>query len=726
MASESAVNSRYFSVSGLKCHSCAINLEKALQKDPCVQSASVSFFTEMAVVDVTEGFDPSVLTSQIGKTGYLLYPVGEQNQQGQRKSTMRHMLIELAIVTCFGMWCVMFSLILHFTGQQLEQSAAMSLAVIAGLLALPVLLYSGPHYLAMAYRSLLSGVVGMDLLVVIGVFSAVLLSVYNMLLGNPSVYFDTACMLLLFQHIARLVDYQHQKKYQHLLAELVDAIPRHCLRLNTDDETEAVQLSQLNVGDRVFIPPFKAILVDGVIESGHGEIDVASLTGEPLPRVVGVGDQVQGGTWNRDFALVVRVTSSKQKNFLVQLEQRLKQALTMKSSAHKLIDRAAQAITPVAILVSIIYGVVSYSLGNHAVEAVSQALCVILISCPCSLALLTPLIQARIMKVANAIGFKVMRPNDLIRFRPFHHYFIDKTGTLTTGEPKVVRVNTQMNRDRLASIVLGLEQHIQHPVASSLCAWAKAQKSGVSPAAIKQHCYRIGEGVSGQYEGEAYFLGAVKCLDTHQSNRQPNCQSSDNREFETHIQLVQNNNCVAQFLLQETLRPEAKEFLKSLEKVGSVTILSGDRSARVEYIARQLELPAVQAVGELSAFDKANILAKTRKECVMLGDGINDALALSSAGLGISLSNNSYVSIAASAVSKTPNLRCVSNLLRLTARARQSLLKSSVIVIIYYIILLGLNAYKPLSPNIALLGPLVLTAVLYFNNSLVLREESID
>ncbi len=543
------------------------------------------------------------------------------------------MLMSIGIGAFLAMNVMMLSFVLYSGRAEADRGAGEAWVRWALLLlATPALFLLGAPFLTRGLRRLGEWRLDTDALIVIGVLAAWLLSARSVLGGSGPLYLDTAMGILLFVTIGRYLEAAARARTTDALAALVRQMPERAARVREGRE-ESVPVEELRPGDRVRVRPGERIPVDGVVVEGEAGISEAELTGEPLPRPCGPGAQVSALTLNLDGSLLVETRRTGQDTTLARVVRLVEEARAGGYPLAPLVDRLSAAFVPL---------VLALALGTFAWwaraagpgEGLLNALSVLLIACPCAIGIATPLAASVATGRAAAAGVLVRSAEVFERLAGARRVFLDKTGTLTRGTPELAALRAAGGTDavQLLTWAASLEAHSEHPLARAVGAAAAAR--GVELQEVQGFRALPGQGVLGlRPEG-----GSLRELRLG-SARLVGVPVPEAPAGETAIHLAVDGAWRGSLYFRDQPRPHAGEVVADLlQRRLQVEILSGDQPAAVQAFAR--ELPGVRASGGLTPEDK---LLRVRESVargeapVMVGDGINDAPALSGAAVAVTL-----------------------------------------------------------------------------------------
>lgn len=614
---------------GLRCAACGWLVEHLLRREPGVREVSVNPATARALV-AWDGQRTrlSELLRRLDSLGYRPHPLtpGERTPAALRE---RRAALRRLAVAGFGMMQVMMYAVGLYAGaihSGMDPAIETLLRWVSALVATPVALYAGWPFFRGAWRDLQARRPGMDVPVALAVGGAYLASLWHTVQGQGEVYFDSVTMFVFFLTLARFLELTARQRAAQASTALGRLLPATALRLGADGEAR-VPLAALRVGDRIRVRPGEAVPADGRIVAGQSHLDESLLTGEPLPRHRGPGDEVVGGSSNAGAALEVEVTRIGADTVLSSVMRLLERAQAERPRAARLADRIARHFVLAVLAVAGVTAAVWWQLAPE--RAFEVTLAVLVITCPCALSLATPSALVAATRGLARHGLLVARPDAVERLAGVRALVFDKTGTLTRGRITLTGV-TPLGGLAAAScraLAARLEAEAGHPLARAFDGEPRA--TGVS--AIESV---PGAGVEARWQGRHLRLGRPDWVAALSGATPPPATAAASTE----ILLGSDEGLLAAFTLQDQPRPEAPEALAALRAAGlELGIASGDAAGPVGAVARRLGITDWHA--GLTPGDKLALLERRRGRggVAMVGDGVNDAPVLAGADVSIAM-----------------------------------------------------------------------------------------
>lgn len=661
-------------IEGMRCGSCAIAVESALKKQPGVTDAAVNFAADVALVCWdTEQPALNNLQKAVSRLGYRLSrSVDPERSKQQAQAVRKHLQWRLAVAVVFGMWCMMPALLIYLAPLgAVEPEVLWPLALASGLFAVPVVLYSGSHFYRVGWRTLMAGAPGLDSLIFLAVIAACVISVWQLIAGSHHVYFDAAVMLITFQLVARLLDTSVRRRASEIIRRYLQGVPEQVTVTSSDGSRALKPAREVKTGNCIVISAGEQLALDGRVIRGHGQADLAMLTGEHQPQPLAPGSEMLAGCQLLEGELELRVTAGAGERRIDQLSNSISALLSRKTTLQRLTDRIARILLPVILVAAALAVALALFEGLPVPEAAARGLAVMIISCPCALSLAIPLVITMGHAYMVNLGIVLRDPAALEAAADVEAgmgaIVFDKTGTLTTGQPQVDRITPAQPWTR--STLLQLAQTIlwesSHPVARGLQA--------ETPPASADHTSGTRESIAGA--GTRWTHGTHTALAGRaQWLREQGVEVPPSEDTGMHIHVASDGHYAGKIGFQETLRPEAVATLRQLMHQGYVLyLLSGDTRHACLALAERLGIPGKHVLSGYSPEQKQSFISRLEKQthAVFVGDGLNDGLALAGARLGIAVGSAAPASGEAAAVYLTRSLAQVPTTLLLAQRARK-------------------------------------------------------
>ena len=687
MTPQKSTNSEFFTldIGGMTCASCVSRVEKALDKIPGVEAATVNLATEQARVRIKRGSSNLAdIIALVKKTGY------------EAKESSIHSHIDKNSAKSFwaadGLGRVILSFLLSAPlflpmllmpfGIHWSLSGWWQLA-----LATPVQFILGWRFYKAGYKSLVAGAGNMDLLVALGTSAAYGLSLYILLTSSHAheLYFEGSAVIICMVLLGKWLEARAKQQTSEAIRALQKLWPEHAKVLNANlelqsntgmgaDQYRDLPLDQILPGDRVLILPGERIPVDGVIILGSSHIDESLLTGESEPVKKAVDSKVIGGALNGEGVLVVIAQAVGVESVLSQIINLVEEAQTQKAPIRKLVDQVSAIFVPTVIVLAIITGIGNWLYFDSISTAILRAVSVLVIACPCALGLATPAAIMAGTGIAARFGILIKDPQVLELAHRLNIVAFDKTGTLTIGKPRMLALvplnASDSDTDQILATAAGLQLGSEHPLAIALIDAAK--EKGITPIPTSGSKGLPGIGIegtpsTGSFAGQTLRLQSVVSLEG--SNQYATILAGAQAYFEQGqtVSVLMNfdgegsdgsktTSPIALIAFGDELKSNAKPAVDALHALHIRTVmLSGDNLAAATRVGKTIGIDEVFA--QIMPSNKAEIIQKLqtpiegKKHFVaMVGDGVNDAPALAMADVGMAMSTGTDVAMQAAGI----------------------------------------------------------------------------
>lgn len=506
----------------------------------------------------------------------------------------------------------------------------------------------------------------MDTLVAIGTATAYFYSIYAMITGQ-AVFFESAAFVTTFVLLGQVFEEKMRNNASEAVEKLVNLQAKEAEVLR-DGKYVKVPLSEVAVGDQIRVRPGEKIAVDGVIESGSSTIDESMVTGESMPVTKKVGDHVIGSTINNTGTFVFKASKVGNDTMLAQIVELVKKAQNSHAPIQNLTDRVSDIFVPVVLILAIATFLVWYVfLGATLAHALIFAVSVVVIACPCALGLATPTALMVGTGRGAKMGILIKNGEVLEKVNEVKTIIFDKTGTVTNGTPEVTDVIG--DRDQVLRVAASLEQSSEHPLATTIT--KAAQKADIAPATVTNFTAVEGKGVKAQLNGKTALVGNEKLLDDLAIDEQWQDAMMDlQKAAKTVVVVALDNRVIGLIAIQDAPKPTSKAAIAELKAQGlQPVMLTGDNHVVAKAIARQVGIDTV--IAEVLPRDKAERVKNFQKagKVAFVGDGINDAPALSIADVGIAMGSGTDIAIESGGIVLVKNdLRDVAKALELSRK----------------------------------------------------------
>ncbi|HVS91020.1 MAG TPA: cation-translocating P-type ATPase [Mucilaginibacter sp.] len=687
-------------VTGMHCNNCAISVHKLLEKKG-FHDISVDFASEE--VKFTTGDSDSV-DDAIKGIESLGYRVIEDASQHREKffEKVENKLIFCAIFTIpLLLDMVLPWPVLHNPYVQLA-------------LCLPVFIVGFLHFGKSAWGSIKGGVPNMDVLIFVGSTAAFVYSLIGTLehLGMRYQFYETCATIITLVLLGNLFEKRSVTQTTSAVKDLVKIQQVNANRI-INGEIEIISAKEVRPGDTLVVNTGDKIPVDGDVLSGNASVNESMLTGESIPVEKGKYDKVIGGTIVEHGNITMMATKVGSNTVLSQIIELMKKAQGAKPPIQKTGDRVAAIFVPAVIFIALLTFILTYFAGHAGLQhALMNAIAVLVISCPCAMGLATPTAVMVGLGRAAKNGILIKGGDTVETVTNAQYIVFDKTGTLTTGKFSINHIEAEPAADieNIRGIITAIEERSNHPIARSLVNGLKSlpqQKVIMKSVTEEKGLGMRAEDVNGNH----YFLGSGK--------------TGDDKLFNVH--LYKNHALLARIDIDDEIKPQAAELIGSLKKMGIVPVLlSGDKQNRCEKVAKAIGIDEVH--GEKLPAEKLTVIDIYRKkgETIMVGDGINDAPALTRADIGVSMNDSSQVAIqSARVILLNTDLFSLVKFLQISRHTLLTIKQNLFWAFAYNVVAIPIAAFGFLNPMIGALA-MAFSDVVVIGNSLRLKVKRID
>lgn len=692
------------SVPGIRCGGCMRKIESALADLPGVTRARVNLSTKRVAVDWRTEDGPPPLGEALDKLGYegFLYRTEEEARDPELTRLIRALAVAgFASMNIMGLSVSIWS---GASGETRDLFHWLSAAI-----ALPTLAYAGQVFFRSAWQALRRFQTNMDVPISIGVILAFAMSLYDTVQRQPHAYFDASVSLLFFLLIGRTLDHVMRDKARQAVTGLGRLAAYGATVLTPDGERTYMPAAELQPGMVILLCAGDRIPVDAMVVEGRSDIDASLATGEAMPEAVSPGSRLRAGTLNLSGPITIRAIAAVEDSFLAEILRLMEAAEGGRSQYRRIADRASALYAPVVHSAALLSFAGWILAGGGWHQAITIAVAVLIITCPCALGLAVPMVQVVAARALFDQGIMVKDGSAMERLVEIDRVAFDKTGTLTLGSP-VLRQGADIDPGALA-IAAQIGAGSRHPYARALAASA-------APAGLE---------LDRLTEQAGYGMEAYAGTDVWRLGRRSWALNGTEGESASGTILARNGILVQEFAFDDALRPGAAAALDKLRAEGlAIEILSGDRCDAVGHIADMLDVQAVQA--QLLPSDKAEYLqalAQAGHKALMVGDGLNDAPALVAAHVSIAPGSAADVGRqAADFVFLRNDLAAVPYCIEIARKADRLIRQNFALAILYNAIALPAAVAGLVTPLIAALA-MSGSSVLVVANALRLRRRAI-
>ena len=626
-------------IEGIHCSACIWLNEKALDKMDGVVEANINFTNNKASITwVDSVVKLSEIIDMIRAIGYNAYPYDASLQEVHANKERKEYYLKMA-VAIFASMNIMWIAVAQYAGffSGMDQSVKTILNIAEGILATPVLFYSGWVFFRGSYFGLKNRVINMDLLVATGASLTYVYSIFITISENGEAYFDSVSMIITFVLIGKFLEVISKKN----AADTLDIIGKHLpseVNIIENGKLVSVKLEDVSVGDTVVVSSGEKVLLDGLIVKGEGSFDESNLTGESEAIYKSKGESVISGTISIDADIHFEATRDFEHSTLSNLVSLLETAINKKPRIEQLANKLSEHFSTVILLLSVITFFVWWLWPHSFEESLMVAISVIVIACPCALGLATPVATLVGLNLGAKKGILFKEAAQLETMANVDLLLVDKTGTLTVGKPEVIKeeIFDGFDLGKLYSLV----KSSKHPISIGITHYLEKSYEDLDEIIFDEFSQVTARGIVAKYGNTEVLGGNLQLMLEY--GVECNHTSSESLFY-----LAIDKNLVALYELSDTIKDGAKELVSSLNKINIETImLTGDHEKSALKVSKEIGIEKIHY--DLSPEDKLSIVEKFQEEgkvIVMVGDGVNDILALGRSDIGIVMGSGSDIAV---------------------------------------------------------------------------------
>ena len=675
-----------FDVGGMTCAACQAHVDRAVSKLDGVQSVVVNLLAGSMMVDYDPAqVSPDDICSAVDRAGYSASPISTgtdavQSGSAQARSGAAHMesptkKLEAAasamhtrlIISIIFLIPLFYIGMGHMLGWPLpgvftDHTHSMTLALTELVLLIPIV-YVNDAYFINGFKSLAHGAPTMDALIAVGATASIAWSLYAMFImadqlaagqvheammtSMDNLYFESAGTILSLVTVGKYLETRSKSKTGGAIEALIDLAPKTATVVAEDGSETTVDVDSILPGQVLRVRPGESIPVDGVVLEGSSAVDESALTGESIPVEKIAGDTVNAATVNRTGSFTFRATRVGADTSLAKIIQLVEDANATKAPIARLADKVAGVFVPVVFVISAVTFVVWMALTGSVNEALTSAVAVLVISCPCALGLATPVaIMVGTGKGAE-MGILFKSAEALENLRSVGTVVLDKTGTVTRGKPAVTDIavatradgSPAMSEKALLKLAAALERSSEHPLAEAIMAECEAR--GIVARMVEDFAAVPGRGVTAREGQNAIAAGNIRLMDELGVEVPVGLAEQFAAEGKTPLFFTKNGELVGTIAVADEVKETSAEAIAALRKLGvDVRMLTGDNRVTAEAIARRVGLSSEQVIADVLPADKERHVRELQdagSKVAMVGDGINDSPALARADVGLAI-----------------------------------------------------------------------------------------
>ena len=667
------------SIDGMTCSACSNGLEKYLNKQNGIKSATVNLVMANALIEYDENIlNLETLEKFVEEAGFKSLGIYNENSEKKQNKNEKVKFIIFSVLAVALMYISMGHMIGLPNFSFLDMH--MHPLIYAGtLLALTIaFIVYGFDIIKSGCKNLIHKAPNMDTLVAMGVITSILYSLYGMYMiakGHheyvENLYFESAAIVIFFIKLGRYIDGISKDKTKEAIQKLVQITPKEAV-IKVNGEEKKVTIDEIKKGDIVVSKPGEKIAVDGEIITGKAHLDESFITGESKPASKTEGSKVIAGSINYDGYIEYEAEKIGKESTISEIVRLVIEATNTKAPIAKVADTVSGYFVPAVILIAIITFIAYLILGNTVATAINAFVTILVVACPCSLGLATPLAIVVSEGVCANNGILVKKSEILENAEKTTTVVFDKTGTLTYGKLKIAKIinYSKMQEKELMQIVGSLEKKSTHPIGKAFEDYLNENK--IETLEVKDFKDVSGYGIIGKIAENMVILGNYKILEKYDiTNSHKQDEEKLAKEGNSIIYVVLNNEISAIIGVNDIVRENSKEVISKLNKNKIETVmLTGDNTQTAEKIAKEIGITTV--ISNVTPREKTEVVKKLKTEgkyVMMCGDGINDSPALASSSIGVSVNSGTDIAMDSSDVILTRNdLNSILNLINISKK----------------------------------------------------------
>ena len=667
------------SIEGMTCSACSNGLEKYLNKQKGIKNATVNLVMANSLIE----YDETVLNINdlerfVKEAGFKSAGIYTENDISKKSKNQKVQLIVFAVLIILLMYISMGQMV----GLKIPNVINMHMnpigySVILMLLTIAFIIY-GFDIIKSGYKNLIHKSPNMDTLVSIGVISSVLYSLYSMVkifqgnhMYSEKLYFESAAMIIFFIKLGRYLDGVSKDKTKEAIQKLVQITPKDAV-IKVNGTEKRVTIDQVKEQDILISKPGERISVDGKVTFGKTHVDESFITGESKPVTKKVGDTVIAGSINYDGYIEYEAERIGNKSTISEIIKLVLEATNTKAPIAKLADKVSGYFVPIVIIIAFLTAIFYLLTGNDFSLVINTFVTVLVVACPCSLGLATPLAIVVSEGVCASRGILVKKSEVLENAQKINTIVFDKTGTLTYGNLKISKIYnfSKYTNKEIIQIVGSLEKSSTHPISNAFKTYMQENK--INYLEVSNFEDISGYGIRGKIRNDEIILGNAKILSKYNIE---NTHKKDEKELakdgNTIVYVIKNKEVISLIGINDIVRENAKEVIGNLKKYKIEPImLTGDNDETARKIANIIGIENV--ISNVTPNEKVKTIKSLKEEgklVMMCGDGINDSPALASSNIGVSVSSGTDIAIDSADVILTKNnLKSIIELIKISKK----------------------------------------------------------
>lgn len=665
-------------IDGMTCSACSSGLEKYLNKQDGIVQASVNLIMNNANIE----YDDTKLTLEqvekfVEKAGFESLGIDNFERQEKKKSNQKYALIALTVISIIILYISMAQMVgipalPYLSMMEHQLNYAICLFVLT-----TICIIFGWDIIKNGYKNLIHKTPNMDTLVMVGVLASYIYSIYGtieIIQGHTmhvhSLYFESAAIVIFFIKIGRYIENKNKDRSKEALSQLMSITPNHASILR-DGVEQVVTLDEIQKGDIVICKPGEKIAVDGEVVEGSTHINESFITGESKPVKREIGSKVIAGSVNFEGTIKYKAEKIGKESTVSEIVRLVSQATSTKAPIAKIADKISGYFVPVVMIIAVIAFIIWLAISKNVATAINVFVSVLVVACPCSLGLATPLAIVIASGNASKRGILVKSSESLENAHKIKTICFDKTGTLTKGTLSISKVYNYSNMEEkeLINKVASMEKKSEHPIARAIVAVAENEKL----EEVNDFKAIPGYGIEGTIENDKYIIGSRKLME-QQSIEVPEESEKDEQALvedgNSILFVAINGKLEALIGVKDIVKDGVNKTIEKLKKQNiEVVMITGDNEKTAKKVASQIGIEKV--IANVTPKEKAEEIKKLKQNglVMMCGDGINDSVSLVTADIGVSISSGTDIAMdSAQVVIMSDNIEKINELIEISRK----------------------------------------------------------
>ena len=666
-------------IDGMTCSACSSGLEKYLNKQDGIKIATVNLVMNNANIEYDEKkLELEQIEKFVEKAGFTSLGIDNFEKEEKKKSNEKYKLIGISVISIL----ILYISMTHMVGLPVipflnMMTYPINYAISLLILTTIVILF-GKDIIKNGYKNLIHKTPNMDTLVMIGVLASYIYSIYGtikILQGHmmyvEKQYYESAAIVIFFIKIGKFIENKNKDKTKEALQELMTITPNNATIIREGKE-EIVTLDEIQKRDIVICKPGEKIAVDGEITEGVTHLNEAFITGESKPAKKEIGSKVIAGSINYEGTIKYKAEKIGKESTVSEIVRLVANATSTKAPIAKIADKISGYFVPVVLIISVIAFILWFIISKDIAFAINIFVSILVVACPCSLGLATPLAIVIASGNASRKGILVKTSEALENFHKAKTICFDKTGTLTKGMLNISKIYNYSNLEEkeLLKNIASIENKSEHPIAKAIV--NKAIEENIELVEVKEFKAIAGFGVEAIMQNEDKYLIGNRKLMTENGVIIPNEQDEQQlvNDGNSILFVSLNNKLVALIGVKDILKDNIENVIKELKNKNiNVVMLTGDNEKTAEIVAKQIGIEKV--ISNVTPKEKAEKIKELKKDgiVIMCGDGINDSISLVTADIGVSISSGTDIAMdSASVILMNDNIEKIKELIEISRK----------------------------------------------------------